>query len=122
MTDRLGVQRGPTMDDETTLAQANDMIQQQQRALRASGGTTDAQPVRKTIAQRVAELASMPVEPQPTPEQLERDAERRRRETVEQARIQKQGAWNDLLSRVGRRYRGCTLENYQADTGPQQLA
>lgn len=99
------------------------MIRQQQRALRASGGMTDAaQPARKTIAQRVAELATMPIEPKPTQEELERDAERRRRETVEQSRIKRQASWNSLLERVGRRYRGCTLENYQADTGPQQLA
>ncbi len=101
------------------MAQANDTIQAQQALSRDS---SEPKLIRKTIAQRVAELASMPVEPKPTQEQLERDAERRRRETIEQARLQRQGALKDLLSRVGRRYHGCTLENYQADTGPQQLA
>lgn len=99
------------------------MIQQQRRAHPALGGTTEAaKPIRKTIADRLAELAAMPVEPPPTPEQLAWEADRRRRETIEQARVQRQAAWNDLLRRVGARYRGCTLENYQADTGPQQLA
>lgn len=69
------------------------------------------------MAQRLAEIAEMPVEPEPTAEDLEREAMLAKQRELDR----RHGVLCDLLSRIGRRYRDCDLANYAA-TGDDQCA
>jgi DNA replication protein DnaC len=90
------------------------MIQQQQKAHPSSDGRTTRR-IDETISRVLAKIDAIP---EPTAAELavlesrvnERELEKRRSE------------WGSLASDVGRRYADCTLDNFQADTGPQQLA
>lgn len=101
------------------MAQVNDSIQQQRRALLASGELRGPTPIAATMS-RV--LARIDAAPDPSAEELaERQAVKAQQER-EQERQRRREAWEAIARRAGRRYAACTLDNYRTDTGPQTLA
>lgn len=93
------------MDDETILAQASYSIAQQQACQPVSDRP---QSVAKAIAERLANL------PDET-EARRREAEQEQREQL-QAAAERKNLRDRLLSKVGARYRNCTVDTFACDT------
>lgn len=88
------------------------MIQQQQKAHPSKAG--EPKSIRATAERILAKIDAMPVA---TPEEIaERD-----RKVQQDERNRRIDEWNRVALRIGRRYMSCNLENFVADTGPQQL-
>jgi DNA replication protein DnaC len=102
------------MDDETILAQASDMILQQQKAHAPS----DGRPVRPIQATLDRLMAKIDATAEPTPEYLAFV----KQEADERERQRRVDSWHSLAFSIGKRYADCTLDNFRADTGPQQVA
>jgi DNA replication protein DnaC len=100
------------VDDQEILAQANDMIQQQRKAHPSSAG--EPKSIGATIARVMAKNDAIPAA---TPEEL---SERELREQARE-RDRRCGEWERTARRLGVRYMGCTIANFVADTGPQQI-
>jgi DNA replication protein DnaC len=99
------------MDDETQLAQASDMIQQQQHAHPRSAGPAKLAATIDRIMNRIDNIVP------PTDEEIRAaafDAQ-----TKERAR--RASEWSRLVSRLGRRYAEADLDSFQAATQPQEI-
>ncbi len=102
------------MDENEQLAQASDMIRQQQRLHRSDG---EPKPISKALAdsmQRI--LARVDALPVATPEAAARA------KAVDDARAaaERKAAWQKLAARLGRRYENATLSGYRAETEAQK--